>query len=78
MLNIKEFIGGIISVIVGIVVVTKLGIPMITSSLIPTTGENVPENAGVINSILEMLPIFLVIVLLLAVAGMLWSFKSRD
>lgn len=57
--NTEGFTSNIVAVTVGVIIVTSVAIPVITSA---TTGMS----AGNVKTILEMLPVFLCIALLLA------------
>lgn len=67
-MNANSFTENIVQVCIGVVVVSAVAIPIIGSSLL--TSESGISNYAQINSILEMLPIFLVLAILVAIVAM--------
>ncbi len=64
----NSFTKNIISVSIAVVVVSAVAIPIIGSALL--TSSSGIENYEQINKILQMLPIFLVLAVLVAIVGM--------
>lgn len=64
----NSFTKNIISVSIAVVVVSAVAIPIIGSALL--TSSSRIENYEQINKILQMLPIFLVLAVLVAIVGM--------
>ena len=67
-MNANSFTENIVQVCIGVVVVSAVAIPIIGSSLL--TSDSGISNYAQINSILEMLPIFLVLAILVAIVAM--------
>lgn len=64
----NSFTKNIISVSIAVVVVSAVAIPIIASALL--TSDSGITNYEQINKILQMLPIFLVLAVLVAIVGM--------
>lgn len=72
-LDIQKFVGGVISAIVCVIIVVAVGVPVITSN---TVGEGV-ANASAINSMIQIIPLLLVVAIIIAIVGMfLYSRKG--
>lgn len=64
----NSFTKNIVSVSIAVVVVSSVAIPIIGSAIL--TSDSGITNYAQINSILQMLPIFLVLAVLVAIVGM--------
>lgn len=63
--------------VVCIVVVVGVGVPVISTNLVPTTGDNVIANADAINSMIQIIPLLLVVAVIIGIIGMfLYSRKN--
>lgn len=67
-MNANSFTENIVQVCIGVVVVSAVAIPIIGSSLL--TSDSGITNYAQINNILQMLPIFLVLTILVAIVAM--------
>lgn len=65
-LDIQKYVGGVIGAIVCVIVVVAVGIPIITANQAP---EGAP-NADAINSMINIIPLLLVVAVIIAVVGM--------
>lgn len=51
--------------------------PVIATNLVPTTGDNVIANADAINSMIQIIPLLLVVAVIIGIIGMfLYSRKA--
>lgn len=69
-IDIQKFVGGAIGAVIVILVVVTVCVPVIASNLVPTSGEGTIENAAAINSMLEVVPLLLVVAVILGIIGM--------
>ena len=67
-MNANSFTTNIVQICVGVVVVSAVAIPIIGSSML--TSDSGITNYAQINNILQMLPIFLVLAILIAITAM--------
>ena len=67
-MNTNSFIKDIVAVTIAVVVITAVAIPIIGGSIL--TSESGLANYAQINTILEILPVFLVIAVLVGVIAM--------
>lgn len=72
MMNISKFTQGLIVTIVGIVLTVTVAIPIISSNQVKDT----VENSAALNSLLNILPLLIIVGLVLGVIGMYIS--GRD
>lgn len=72
MMNISKFTSGLIVTIVGIVLTVTVAIPIISSNQVKDT----VENSAALNSLLNILPLLIIVGLVLGVIGMYIS--GRD
>ncbi len=72
MMNISKFTSGLIVTIVGIVLTVTVAIPIISSNQVKET----VENSAALNSLLNILPLLIIVGLVLGVIGMYIS--GRD
>lgn len=71
-MNISKFTSGLIVTIVGIVLTVTVAIPIISSNQVKDT----VENSAALNSLLNILPLLIIVGLVLGVIGMYIS--GRD
>lgn len=72
MMNISKFVSGLVATIVGIVLTVTVAVPIISSNQV---GESI-TNSAAINSLLNILPLLIIVGLVLGVIGMYIS--NRD
>ena len=72
MLNISRFVGGLVSVIVGIVLTVTVAIPIVSSNQVASS----VSNYAALNSLLNIMPLLIIVGLVLGVIGMYIS--NRD
>lgn len=72
MMNISKFTSGLIVTIVGIVLTVTVAIPIISSNQV----KDSVENSAALNSLLNILPLLIIVGLVLGVIGMYIS--GRD
>ncbi len=72
MMNISKFVGGLVATIVGILLTVTVAIPVISSNQV---ASNV-QNYAALNSLLNILPLLIIVGLVLGVIGMYIS--NRD
>lgn len=76
-IDIQKFVGGAIGAVIVVLIVVTVAVPVISDNLLPTTGEGTIENAGAINSMLEVIPLLLVVAIILAIVGMFLYKKAN-
>ena len=69
-IEVGKFVTSVIAITVAVIVIAVVAVPIISENLLPTTGDDAIENAGTINTILTIIPVFLVIAVLIAAIGM--------
>lgn len=74
-MNTNSFIRDIVAVTIAVVVITAVAIPIIGGSIL--TSESGLANYAQINTILEILPVFLVIAVLVGVIAMFVTSKRK-
>lgn len=72
-LNIKQWLGGIIALVVGVIITVTVAVPIIADNQVADT----VSNSSALNSMLGVLPILIVVGLIVAAVGMFISSK-RD
>lgn len=72
MMNISKFTSGLVATIVGIVLTVTVAIPIISSNQVAST----VQNYAALNSLLNILPLLIIVGLVLGVIGMYIS--NRD
>ena len=75
-IDIQKFVGGCIGAVITVLIVVTVAVPVISDNLLPT-GEGAIENAGAINSMLEVIPLLLVVAIILAIVGMFLYKKAN-
>ena len=79
-IDIQKFVGGVIGAVVCIIIVVAVGVPIIGSNLIDTTATETYTpiaNADAINSMIQIVPLLLVVAIIIAIVGMfLYSRKA--
>lgn len=77
-MEVGKFVGSVVGVTVAVIVIAVVAVPIISANLLNTDPEEgtVIANADTINTILTIIPVFLVIAILIAVIGMF--VKSRQ
>ena len=77
-MEVGKFVGSVVAVTVAVIVIAVVAVPIIAGSLLNTDPDKgtVVANAETINTILTIIPVFLVIAILIAVIGMF--VKSRN
>lgn len=68
--DVSNFTAAVVGITVAVLVILVIAIPIINSNLLPTEGEGAVENADTINSLMTVIPIFLIIAVILAVIGL--------
>lgn len=68
-IDIQKFVGGVIGAVVVVLIVVTVAVPVISDNLLPE-GEGAIDNAGAINSMLEVIPLLLVVAIIIAIVGM--------
>lgn len=71
-ISVGKFVGSVVAITVAVIVVATVAVPIISANLVDADSPN----AGTINSILTIIPVFLVIAILIAAIGMFM--KSRQ
>ena len=77
-MEVGTFVGSVVAVTVAVIVIAVVAVPIIGSSILntdPNEGTVLP-NAETINTILTIIPVFLVLAVLIAIIGMFM--KSRQ
>lgn len=74
-MNTNSFIRDIVAVTIAVVVITAVAIPIIGGSIL--TSESGLTNYAQINTILQILPVFLVIAVLVGVIAMFVTSKRK-
>lgn len=74
-MNTNSFIRDIVAVTIAVVVITAVAIPIIGGSIL--TSDSGLANYAQINTILEILPVFLVIAVLVGVIAMFVTSKRK-
>ena len=69
-IEVGKFVTSVIAITVAVIVIAVVAVPIISKNLLPTTGDDAIENADTINTILTIIPVFLVIAVLIAAIGM--------
>lgn len=72
--EIGKFVGSVVAITVAVIVIAVVAVPIITANLIPAESD-IP-NKDTINTIMAIIPVFLVIAVLIAAIGMF--VKSRQ
>lgn len=72
MMNISKFVQGLVAVIVGIVLTVTVAVPIISSNQVAST----VTNYAALNSLLNILPLLIIVGLVLGAIGMYIS--GRD
>lgn len=77
-LSVGKFVASIVAITVAIIIIATVAVPIIAGSLVETdpTKPGYIANADTINTIITIIPVFLVIAVLLAAIGMF--VKSRQ
>lgn len=77
-MEVGKFVGSVVGVTVAVIVIAVVAVPIISANLLNTDPKEgtVIANADTINTILTIIPVFLVIAILIAVIGMF--VKSRQ
>ena len=75
-MNVGSFTTAIVSIVVAVIVICVVAVPIIVDNLLPTTGEGAIDNAGTINTIMQILPVFLIIAVLIAVISLFAKSKA--
>lgn len=77
-IEVGKFVSSVVAVTVAVIVIAVVAVPIIASNTLNTDPEkgDVVANADTINTILTIIPVFLVIAVLIAVIGMF--VKSRN
>lgn len=65
-LDIQKYVGGVIGAIVCVIVVVAVGIPVIVANQAPAGSPN----ADAINSMINIIPLLLVVAIIIAIVGM--------
>lgn len=65
-INLQAFVGGTIGAVIVTVIVVTVAIPILTANQV---GETVP-NADAINSMINIIPLLLVVAVIIAIVGM--------
>lgn len=73
-LDIQKFVGGVIAAIVCVIIVVAVGIPIISANVVPET----VANADAINSMIQIIPLLLVVAIIIAVVGMFLYSKMKN
>ena len=71
-LSVGKFVASIVAITVAVIVVATVAVPIIAGSVVPDT----VANHDTINTILTIIPVFLVIAILLAAIGMFVKNKN--
>ena len=74
-MNTNSFIKDIVAVTIAVVVITAVAIPIIGGSIL--TSDSGLANYAQINTILEILPVFLVIAVLVGVIAMFVTYRRN-
>ena len=71
-IEVGKFVGSVVAITVAVIVIATVAVPIISSNLLETdsTKPGYVENADTINTILTIVPVFLVIAVLIAAIGM--------
>ena len=71
-IEVGKFVGSVVAITVAVIVIATVAVPIISSNLLETdpTKAGYVENADTINTILTIVPVFLVIAVLIAAIGM--------
>ena len=72
-INMQAFVGGTIGAVIVTVIVVTVAIPILTANQV---GSDVP-NANAINSMINIIPLLLVVAVIIAVVGMFLYRKAR-
>ena len=77
-MEVGKFVASVVAVTVAVIVIATVAVPIIGSSLLNTDPNEgaVIANAETINTILTIIPVFLVLAVLIAIIGMF--LKSRQ
>lgn len=73
-LDIQKFVGGVISAIVCVIIVVAVGVPVISANVVPDT----TANADAINSMIQIIPLLLVVAIIIAIVGMFLYSRSKN
>ena len=74
-MEVGKFVTGVIGITIAVIVISVVAVPIINENLLPT-GEGAVANADTINTILTIVPVFLVIAVLIACIGMFIKSKA--
>lgn len=77
-LSVGKFVASIVAITVAVIIVATVAVPIIAGSLLNTDPDAGPvvANAETINTIITIIPVFLVIAILLAAIGMFVKSKQ--
>lgn len=71
-MDMNKFIQGTVAIVVAVIVVIAVGIPIITSNQVAST----VSNYSVMNTIINILPVFLLIAVLIGAVALMKSKKD--
>lgn len=69
-INVGSFTTAIVGIVVAVIVICVVAVPILVESMLPTEGEGTIANAETINTIMGILPVFLIIAVLIAVISL--------
>lgn len=73
-LDIQKYVGGVIGAIVCVIVVVAVGVPIIGSNQVASGSPN----ADAINSMINIIPLLLVVAIIIAIVGMFLVSRSKN
>lgn len=69
-IDIQRFVGGTIGAVVVTIIVVTVAVPIISDNQLTETGEGAVENASAINSMINIIPLLLIVAVIIAIVGM--------
>ena len=75
-MDVQKFTAAVISIVVVVVIAVTVLVPIIQENQLATTGEHVLANAGAINSILNVIPLLVIVGIIIAVIGLFISKRN--
>lgn len=75
-MDVQKFTAAVISIVVVVVIAVTVLVPIIQENQLATTGDNVLANAGAINSILNVIPLLVIVGIIIAVIGLFISKRN--
>lgn len=74
-MDVQKFTAAVISIVVVVVIAVTVLVPIIQGNQLPT-GEGALANAGAINSILNVIPLLVIVGIIIAVIGLFISKRN--